>query len=488
MRYYSHRNYFYRLTIIIGLAVVVGIFLLWFRSVSKEPAQTVKSGFENPGRNLPPTVTAIETPALTATTILTSTEMPLVPVKEVVTPTITTPIYILGKKIKTNIINVWQLLPDNSHWSKLYTITYPLDKSNEVTVPPQEIERMKKYLATAQPPLVEYPPGPVFERSPLSLALSPTVKQLAFVEWYSVYVSVSEEGLFGVAYTGNFMPESNQSQIFFQSPLHVFVDRLDYLATLGMPLWSPNAQYYSVQQNLIHQNSTPLIINVNTGEVQRLEGAADLFGPLAWSPDSTTVFLYLYRSGFDSSGGLIRLCQIEPLNCRDIELDGVWIDAWMADWSPQRNQVVFAGANEDFNSSFSPPPFSLYVFDPKTDTVRELIGNFNRSLAKPHWSPDGRLIAAEYNDENVDADPNSIVIVDPEAKQVITKIPFGGCTWPWDTWQWDQNSQSIVQLTCGIPRKLMVSNVFDKSNRQIELPSELSDDAWLGFNTIAVFQ
>ncbi len=483
MRYHFRRKHFYRMAVMVGLGVVAGMFLLWFWSGSKKPAQNLKNELEPMAASLFPVVAAIEMPTLTATVVLTPTEMPLAPVKKVVTPTVTAPIYVLSNGVGTNVINVWQFLPENNRWSKLYTITYPLDKSGEVAVPVEEMERMKKYLANQIPP-IHLLADPVFRPHPMYLVLSPTTKQLAFVEWYSYSADRSEEGYFGVVYTGNFTPETNQSQIFFQSPFELLIDEMDYFTGLDEPLWSPDEQYYSTEYEVVHLRNTPLIINVNTGEVQRLEGAADLFGPLAWSPDSTTVFLYLYRSGFDSSGGVIRLCEIEPVSCRDIELDGIWIDAWMVDWSPQRNEIVFAGADEDFKRSPSPPPFSLYLFDPETDKVRELVGNFNRSLAKPHWSPDGRLIAAEYNPEGVVASPNTIVIVDPEARQVINEIPIQGCAW-----QWEQNSQSIVQLQCGEQHSLKLFSVIDATSQSIPLPDELGSKVWLGLghNTFNVY-
>ncbi len=434
------------MVVIIGLGVVIGILLLWF--------------------------------------LAGSTKVPLSLVKKIVTPNVTTPIYVLAEDGETTI-EVWQFLPDDDRWSKLYAITRPIDKPDEVTIPAEEIERMNEYTKTLSlPPYI--PEGSLFKRNPRYFTLSPVINHLAIVEWYSVYITDNQQGFFGINYTGNLVLETGQSQMLFQSPARVLVEERYYLASLGKPLWSPNAQYYAVDYHVIHQDYTPLIININTGTVQQLESEANLLGSLAWSPDSTTVFLYLYRSGFDSPGGIIRLCEIASLNCWNIELDGVWIDTWEVDWSPQRNQIVFAGANEDINWSSTPPPFSLYVFDPETEVVHEVLDNFNRSLRIPRWSPDGKFIAVEYNLEDETDFPNAIMIVDPDAGQIITEIPIEGC---FGEWQWEQSSQSILQLPCfktETTNDLMIYDIFDRFRQQIELPVEIDMKNRLGFDTLSL--
>lgn len=425
---------------------------------------------------LPPTVVH-DTPTLTTTFILTATQIPSSSFNgEVITPTITTPIDLLAQDNITTT-EVWHFSPNSEQWSMSYSVTKAIEKPDNIAIPSQEIKRLKNYLETQSRP-VSVPGDSLFKLYPGYLALSPTVKQLAFVESYLFFVDEKiQEAHFGVENVGTLDLETGQSQVFFQAPVQELINGEYYYTTLEMPLWSPNGQYFSVAYYTIDQNATPIIINVNKKTVQQLESSADLYGPLAWSPDSTTVVLYLYRSHFETSGGVIRLCKIDPLNCKDIELNGVWVEPLGMDWTPHRNQIVFSGSNEDFRWSPSPSPFGLYLFDPKTNAIHQVLDNFNSTLRKPRWSPDGRFIAAEYNKEGIAASPNTVAIVDMDSEQLITKLPIEGCDW-----QWEQSSQAII-LLCG-KYGLKVLSVIDASSQLIELPDNLRGKRRLGFNTL----
>ncbi len=484
MKHNLKRNHiFYGVVIIVGLCVVIS-FVLWFRLELLESTKDVESVIEHTLEG--EAVTTGEVSSAMTTPVLVMTEESSSSVNEAIfqTEIVNAPIYILAEDSET-MVEVWQFLPKDDQWTRLYTISRPIDKPDKLIIPDQEMERMNNYLAT-QSPSLQLPTSSIFKSYIRYLVLSPTINQLAFVEWYSYFADESQQGHFGVKHTGSLILETSQSQNFFQSPVQSLIDEIYYFTSLHKPLWSPDAQYYSIEYEVTHFETTPLVINVTTGTVQQLESSADLSGPLAWSPDSTTVFLYLYRSGFDSSGGIIRLCEVEPVNCRDIELDEIWVDTWGADWSPQRDQIVVVGAKEDINWASTPPSFSLYLFDPETEVVSEITDNFNRSLRVPRWSPDGKLIAVEYNPKDETDFPNTIVIVDSDAGQTIAEIPVEGC---FGEWQWKQNSQSILQLPCfktETNNSLKIYDVFDGSRQQIELPVEIGLKNRLGFDTLSL--
>jgi len=453
---FADRKYFYYgIVILIGL--VAGILLLRAGLRATEPGQDAERLGEGTRESLPPTV-------------------------KVMTPTITAPIYLLANESITTT-EVWKSSPDDGQWSMLHSISKAIDKPEDVIIPPDEIERMENYIKTLSPP-PDVPAGSLFKRYPVWLVLSPTIQQLAYVESYSFWATDNQQGQFGINHTGSFTLETGQSQSFFQVPIRVLVGEDYYGAGLGKPLWSPNGQYFSVDYDVSYNDTTPLIINVNTGVVQQLESAASFLDPLAWSPDSKTLILYLYRSGYEASGGVIRRCEIEPLSCRDIELEGVWFHVLGADWSPQRNQIVFSGADEDF-IAFSHPPFGLYLFDPETDTVHKVIDNFDSTLENPRWSLDGRFIAVRSNDQTgtvaSPSPPNTVVVIEPDSGQVITEIVVGGCDW-----QWEQSGQPIIQVLCNRIENsdLENFNIFDASSQTIVLPDDLQGKRRLGFNTL----
>lgn len=476
--YFYSKHFFYGITFVISACLLAGLLLRFYLS-SEKPGEDATTLIEDRKKSLVPT-TPVDTMSSKITTpTLTLTQTPSSLVTRETAPNITRPVYLLAEESATTI-EVWQFSPDKGEWLVLHSVTRPTHKPENITIPPQEIERMQNYLAT-QSTSGRVPDVSSFERYTEYFALAPTIKQLAFVEWYSFFVDETQKGHFGIQHTGSLALETDQSQSFFQAPVQVLVDEFYYYTALAKLLWSPDAEYFSLSYDIIEYNSTPLIVNVNTGIVQQLDSTANLFGPLAWSPDSRSVVLYLYRSDFEAAGGVMRLCEIESLNCRNIELDGVWVEPSGVDWTPHRNQIVFTGSDVDFRRSASPPPFSLYLFDPETEVVHRVLDNLNRSLADPQWSPDGQFIAVEYSNEGTVASPNTIVIVEPDAEQIITEIPIEGCDW-----QWEQSSQSIMQLPCGRSEtgSLMVFSIFDDSSQQIELPFELSLKRRLRFNIL----
>lgn len=387
------------------------------------------------------------------------------------------PTYILAEQSPTEV-EIWQLSSTNK-WSKFYTVTRPADKPEDVILPTEEIERLEEYLANE--PSAQNKP---FSRSRMYYVLSPTRKQFAFVEWYSLHATPYQAGFFGVNYAGNVMLETNKTSIFFQSPSRIPTDRHDLFTSLKTPLLSPDGQYYAIEHRILHGHSTPLIINTNTGTIQKLEPIPQESKLLAWSPDSTMVFLNLYRSAFDSPGDLIRLCEIEPLNCRDIELDGIWIYAREANWSPYHNEIVFVGSIEDFHWASSPQStFGLYLFDPETDMIQELLANVNSSLSNPRWSPNGRFVAVGYSNKGLLRSPDTILIIDRENQQIFAQIPVEG--WISD-WQWSQDNKAILLLPSYKTETsdLIKISISDGSKEHIELPAEINLKAHLGFDNL----
>ncbi len=483
IHHFSKRYFYYGIVILIGC--VIGISLLRANLQSTKPDQDTAGLGEVIKEGVHPTVSTDQFSVVTSTPILALTQTPQSLIQTVMPMTITAPIYLLASESITTT-EVWKLSPDDGQWTMLHSISKAIDKPENVIIPPEEIERMENYIKTLS--LANDGSSAFsFRRYPMWLVLSPPTQQLAYLESYLTWVTDDEQGLFGITQIGSSTLETEQSHIFFQVPVRVLIEEDYYGTDLSKPLWSPNAQYFSITYNVnsytVPDRSTPLVININTSIVHQLETVdMDSFlEPLVWSPDSKTLILYLYRSDSVTSGDVIRRCNIETLSCRDIELEGVWFYSG-ADWSSHRNQIVFSGANERFNTLSDP---ALYVFDPETDTIHKIIDNFDSSkLENPRWSLDGRFIAviSDYKTGTV-ASPSSpaIVVVEPDTGQIVTEIPFEGCDW-----QWEQSGQPIIQVLCNKIEGSYLENfnIFDTSSQTIELPDALQGKRRLGFNTL----
>jgi len=160
MRYSSDKNYFFNgIVVVIGLCIVAGVTLLWSGIGSSEQGKGKENVVKATKGSVTPSVIIDE--LLSSSPISTTVENSLSLIKGVVAPTVPASIYILVEDGAT--IEVWQFSPDDDRWLKFHSVTRPVDKSDDVIIPTQEIERMQNYLeSNSLPP--EMPDNSLFKR------------------------------------------------------------------------------------------------------------------------------------------------------------------------------------------------------------------------------------------------------------------------------------------------------------------------------------
>jgi Tol biopolymer transport system component len=142
----------------------------------------------------------------------------------------------------------------------------------------------------------------------------------------------------------------------------------------GSIVWSPNGDwiiYNAVTGDNLYDRRPYLLASDGSGSPTPIADRGDAY---EWSPDSSAVVIT------DAEGILV-------FSLRDGSARRIWQGvAYHLEWSPDGSRLAFASprAGED--------RADLYVYDVASGDVRKLTQE-PVYVARPHWSPDGQLIA-----------------------------------------------------------------------------------------------
>lgn len=389
-----------------------------------------------------------------------------------IAPTLTTektlPVYLLARR--EAMIQVWQVLPANGSSSILYEVTTEIDKPTTAILPLSEMNLLHRFYEAQTTSLTTTVENLALEPHLTFLTLSPKVNELAWLE-RNLYC-FDEIQCFGLWRLVVLELEDQRARVVMQLPLHHEQGGINVLENL---LWSPDAQYlafiqYTKDSDAVTPN-TPIIIDIKKKQIVQISSAVDIFGPLGWSPDSSQVAWNLSRWHIQSQGGAIRFCVLSSRACQDIELEGLWSQG-AVDWKPAGKEVIFAATNKD-PSSFIPDSVQLYLLDLETRFVRNISTGLDGLLENPLWSPNGELIAAEYNHSG-DKPSQSLVVIEPTSGQVLNQLQIKRADL---TWVWNPDSRSILILIAASKQsKLEIFDIYNGSTRTLDLPADLATE------------
>jgi Tol biopolymer transport system component len=349
----------------------------------------------------------------------------------------------------------------------IYEITESAERSGGSLFPADEIERLQAYLAAQSPPITmtvsELVPEPGISWRTLSL----TEGALAWVEG-DMYCVWDLTGCFGVTRLVVLDLSTGSSEVLLQMPKHAGGD-LVYNVIVDGPIWSPNGQYVAALRGIrnIPVEGSLIIVDVSTGQVQEIVTTVDSGAPLVWAPDGATIAWELSRWHTRSSGSAVRLYTPRTGECRDIELDGLWVWNWSMDWAPTGEQIVFSAEHEESDVFSDEADIGLYLLDPSTNFVQRVSVDVDGALENPRWSPNGQLLAADYRPK-VGDNFQSLLVIEPTSGQIVSQLSMQR---DWSSWAWGRRGDSILVL---VGADVGIFDVRDGSLRIVELPDDLA--------------
>jgi dipeptidyl aminopeptidase/acylaminoacyl peptidase len=365
---------------------------------------------------------------------------------------------------------IWRVSPDNGSSSIVYEVAKSVDRPIGTVFPPEEIEKLQSYLAEQSTSSTTTARGLLSRPYIQSLALSPTAEALAWVEGDTYWVEGSAVG-FGVQRLMTLNLNTGNSNILLQVPLHADEGLIYY--NISDPTWSPDGQYVAVIRSIRGGpvEASLIVVNVSTGQTQEIKGTIDSAGPLVWAPDSATIAWSLSRWHARASGGAIRLCILRTEECRNVELDGLWIWGWGMDWAPDGKQIIFVAKQEDSDLFSDSARTGLYSFEPSTGLIQDVPIDVDGVLERPRWSPDGQLLAVDHRPK-LGEFVQSLLVIEPTSGQIVSQLPIERVE---SSWAWGYDSHSILALigTDRAQLEVGIFNIQDSSLRTIVLPDEL---------------
>jgi hypothetical protein len=387
---------------------------------------------------------------------------------ETIQPTVTPGIYhfVTREGITTE---VWQFFPGDEDWSIQFQMTSSIDKNVTNTILAEDSERLQTFLETQSPSMSTR--ELMFEPFIWYQALCSTGQELILVQRDQCCCDPFDQCV-GIWKVLDIELSTGRSDIILQEPIEYDVSFDDFLC-------SPEGRYLALIRYTRNEDNT-LVVADRKGNVQELVSERYLTGPMAWSPDGETIVFQLTRPNLAQPENLLRFCSVETGICQDIELGILSVVAGL-DWSPDNKKIVFAAIS---GSTYMP---HLYLLDLETKTIQQISSGQKKALEHPHWSPDGKFIAADYKQEQP-AWPYWVVTIEVSTGQIVNEFQFPSES-SFGKWIWGQDSRTILGLT-GQPEfgqewELVEFSIYDDTSKSITLPDELQGK-WVGFYTLGI--
>lgn len=380
-------------------------------------------------------------------------------------PTVQPSIYIVTKEEKGS--QIWQLTDSDNSVSMLYEVVQSPERPVSVVFPSEEAKRLRSYLNVSSLPLL------LTEPYIQDLRLSPHKEELGWLEG-DVYCADGAAGCFGVYRLMIYDLDTGETKRLLQLPQHTGELSFRYYFP-SQPTWSPNHQYIAMIGGFwsLQMETSLILVEANTGEVTEVVETVDSCGPLTWSGDSTSVAWVLSGRHNSTTGGGIRIYTLPTAMHKDIKLDGLWIHGWGMDWSPKDNRIVLSAENKVFDIS-DDREVKLYLLDSVTGNVQLVPVEMEGIFENPRWSPDGKLLAADFRPTITDL-YTSLVVIEPNTGKIVQQLAMERTG---RSWSWGADSVSILVhinvSTYKSEQEIGVFNVEDGLLRTLTLPEELT--------------
>jgi dipeptidyl aminopeptidase/acylaminoacyl peptidase len=176
-------------------------------------------------------------------------------------------------------------------------------------------------------------------------------------------------------------------------------------------------------------------------------GDFDDAGPLTWSPDGGHI-VFTGRRGpdwernpFRSEVYSVAVAGSEPKALTSQEgPDG------QADISPDGRQIAYVGYDDHYRGYTTQ---HIYVAGIDGTNRRVLAPDLDRTLAHPHWAPDGKAVYAEYVDHGV----TKVARLTLDGRMAIAAdgLGGGGLDLPYSGGEWSVGPGGAVAFTLGAP-------------------------------------
>jgi Tol biopolymer transport system component len=387
----------------------------------------------------------------------------------------TYPIYLVARESST--AQIWQVSPDGNSSSLVYEITKSVNRPVATVFPPEEIEKLQSYLALQSLPITTTESALLPEPYIEWLTLSPMGDAVAWVEG-DVYRDGNSAVWFGVQRVITLDLNTRDPNVLLQMPSHA--DEFNRFHISGDPAWSSDGQHVAVIRGFTGGavEASLIVVNISTGQTRKTTVTVDSSGPLIWSPDNTTIAWPLSRWHTRSSGGAVRFFTLYTEECKDIELEGLWVWGWSMDWSPDGKRIVFAAKQENSDVFSDDAKLGLHLLDPSTGLVQDVPVDIDGVLENPRWSPDGQLLAVDYRPKVGDFF-QSLLVIEPNSGQIVSQLSVPRAV---SSWVWGRDGHSILVLTgigsvlytgrAGLEVKIF--DVRDGSLQTVELPDNLA--------------
>jgi Tol biopolymer transport system component len=161
-------------------------------------------------------------------------------------------------------------------------------------------------------------------------------------------------------------------------------------------------------------------VDLQTGVIRKIVDAQPDRLNYAWSPDGR----YLAYS-FNHNGFVLYVVHADGRHPRSLVSSRYWID-WS--WSPDSTQIAYSTAVGDINTT------ELYVLEVETGNQTRLIGKSGSSLLFEDWSPDGEMltyIRLYYGKERAEA--SEVWVINADGTQG-RRLRYSRCSIHWASW------------------------------------------------------
>jgi len=388
------------------------------------------------------------------------------------------PFYLVAQDREGVEGQVWKMSIENGNAVKLYELRQNMVEDARQVLPPEEVELLQKFAASLEIPsapitdtLKRFVPSSFFD----DLTLSPTNQYLAGKTF--IHYCLELDPCFGIQRLVVFELETDQQQkILLQIPLHTKGNDRQYY-NLSPPVWSSDGKYLALIRSVTPSNpgdeNIPIVVGIDTGQVQEMASARGIWGSVVWSPDSSTTAWAVSRSfHHNPQANMIRLCKVQTNICQDIELDLWHIE--ITQWSSDGKQIIFLATSDENDIDVK----NIYLLEVENQFVQKVPINLKGLFRDARGSPDGQLIAVEYYQHWGDH-IHTFLVVEPNSGKIISQ--FSRETRGFENlvdnfeWIWGQDSRSIIGVayTGKSIRELKILSVLDNSVKPITLPNEL---------------
>jgi dipeptidyl aminopeptidase/acylaminoacyl peptidase len=233
--------------------------------------------------------------------------------------------------------------------------------------------------------------------------------------------------------------------------------------TFGAPLAKPDGAHWAGPLKVITavsyradgrgdlengHNHVYVVSTVGGAPRQLTSGDSDEAGPISWTPDGRDL-VFTSRRGPDwerkafrsalyslpvAGGDLRRLTRQEGP-------DG------QAEVSPDGRMIAYVGYDDRFRGYENQHVYVIPVDG--SAAPKPLAGDLDRSLAHPHWAPDGKAVFAEYVDHGVTKVAR--LSLDGHMTTAADGVGGGGLDLPYSGGEWSVGPHGAIAFTQGSP-------------------------------------